>query len=152
MQIINNLIYNYLFNSSGFNHETINDFNNITHFGYRFIQGNINSPTTAFAQYYSWYIGLGINYPATDAGSHGCQFALPRDTVHPYFSVRFKENNVWRGWTGIYASKCAIADTLAVGNQTINGNIQWIRSIYVGIQILNTRSLNTTIETKSPST
>jgi hypothetical protein len=48
-------------------------------------------------------MGLGINYPASGAGSHGCQLALQRSVTNPTLSVRYKENNVWGGWSAITA-------------------------------------------------
>ncbi len=102
VSLFTHLIYNYLSNSSGFNHETINDFNSITHYGYRFVQGNTNGPGTPSInnQYYSWAIGLGINYLYS---SYACQFALPRNTSNPVMSVRFREGGTWGGWSGITA-------------------------------------------------
>jgi len=115
-----NTINNYLFNNTGANHGDNNDFNAITTAGYKFIVGNVNSPSTAYSQYYSWLIGLGINYPVSGTGSYSCQFALPRNTTNPPLSVRYKENNSWTAWTGITAS---YADNLTSGNKSINGNL-----------------------------
>jgi hypothetical protein len=53
-------IYNNSFNSSGFDHGTLTDFNSITDFGYRFINGSTNSPRTPsnpVNQYCTWMIG-----------------------------------------------------------------------------------------------
>lgn len=106
VSLFGNLIYNYLFNNTGGNHGDITDFNNVTHFGYKFIQGNTNGPGTlsTFNQYYQWFIGIGANYGASGASSYGCQFALPRYTGQPELSVRFKENNVWTDWFGIQST------------------------------------------------
>jgi hypothetical protein len=90
------LIYNYLFNNTGGNHGDITDFNAVSHFGYKFILGNTNGPTTAYNQFYHWYIGLGINYPASGTSSHGCQFAMPRNTNNPYLCKRsFFKNEIY---------------------------------------------------------
>ena len=62
----------------------LNNFDSITHFGYRFIQGNINAPNTSYAQWYGWTIGLGINYAYS---SYAAQFALPRNAGNPVLSV-----------------------------------------------------------------
>ena len=115
--IFTHLIYNYLFNSSGFNHNTINNFDSITHFGYRFIQGNVNAPNSLSAQWYQWYIGLGIDYPASGDNSHGCQFALPRSAANAALYVRFRESNSWGSWVGV------AAEALTSGDKTINGTL-----------------------------
>jgi hypothetical protein len=70
-------INNWLFNS-GFGHETLTNFNNITDYGYRFINTpGTNGPgtPTVHNQYYSWFIGLGTEYAYN---SYGAQVALPR--------------------------------------------------------------------------
>jgi hypothetical protein len=48
-------------------------------------------------------MGLGINYPASGAGSHGTQLAIQRNVTNPTWSVRYKENNVWNAWSAITA-------------------------------------------------
>jgi hypothetical protein len=100
--VANMQIYDYLFNSTGTTHSSISDFNTVSSFGYRFFTNTTNGPGTqgTLNQFYSWYIGLGSEYPASQ---FGCQFALPRDITNPVLSVRFKENNVWRAWTEITA-------------------------------------------------
>ena len=123
LTLFNNLIYNYLFNSSGFNHNTINNFDNITNFGYRFIQGNTNAPNTSAAQWYQWFIGLGIDYPATGTDSFGCQFAVPRNTNNPFLYVRYREGNAWGTWNSIRVDVAQVANGLTGGNQTISGNL-----------------------------
>jgi hypothetical protein len=115
-------IYNNLFNSSGFNHSTITNFNNITDYGYRFINSPAtNGPGTASnptLQYYTWLIGIGSDY-AFNAFS--AQFALPRNIANPILSVRYRENSgVWRGWSGITATSLS-------GSAIFNSN-EWIRS------------------------
>jgi hypothetical protein len=47
-----------------------------------------------------WYMGLGIEYPASQ---YGCQLAIPRNVGNPTLSVRFKEANNWGGWSAITA-------------------------------------------------
>ena len=116
-------INNWLFNSSGFNHETISDFNNITGFGYRFINGigsaPTNGPATGDTQYYSWYIGLGAEYPAiSGSSSYGMQFAIGRHDVNPKLCIRRKQDNSWTSWQGLTAEK---AVSLTSGDKTISG-------------------------------
>ena len=118
-------IYNNLFNSSGFNHLTITDFNNITDYGYRFINSPAtNGPGTASnptLQYYTWLIGIGSDY-AFNAFS--AQFALPRNIANPILSVRYRENSsTWSGWTGITAEALTSGDKTITGKLTVNGEI-----------------------------
>ena len=118
LSLFGNIIYNYLFNNNGVSHESsITNFNNVSKFGYQYVLGNTNGPGTpsTFNQYYQWFIGLGINY---GVNSHGCQFALPRNTSDPILSVRFKEDGSWGSWTNIRAGS---ANTLTSGNKTIDG-------------------------------
>ena len=121
LSVFGNQIYNYLFNNTGGNHGDLNNFDNVSHFGYKFIQGNVNAPNTLYAQWYSWYIGLGINYPATGANSYGAQFGLPRNTNNPYLYIRYKENNTWGLWNSIRVVNADQCLGLAAGNQTISG-------------------------------
>ena len=116
-------INNWLFNSSGFNHETISDFNNITGFGYRFINGlgsaPTNGPATGDTQYYSWHIGLGADYPAiTGNGSYGMQFAIGRYDTNPKLCIRRRQDTAWTSWQGLTAEK---AVSLTSGDKTISG-------------------------------
>jgi hypothetical protein len=126
LSIANMQIYDYLFNSTGFGHNTIADFNSISSFGYRFVfSPATNGPGTpsSINQFYSWYIGLGSEYPASGANSYGCQFALPRNTTNPTLSVRFKEFNDWGGWSAITAGLA----TALNGTATFTVNV-WHRS------------------------
>jgi len=116
--IFGHLIQNYLFNNTGLVHSSTNDFNAITNFGYRFVQGNVNAPNTLYAQWYQWTIGLGINYPFSDFGA---QFALPRNTNNPYLYVRYREGGTWGLWNSIRVVNADQALGLAGGNQTITG-------------------------------
>jgi hypothetical protein len=72
-------------------------------FGYRFVQGNANGPGTGGSQYYSWYIGLGSEYPATGGGSYGAMFAVDRNVTTPYLSVRYNESNSFGAWRKVAA-------------------------------------------------
>jgi hypothetical protein len=93
LRIAGKSIYNNLFNSSGYDHGTLTDFNSITDFGYRFINAPAsNGPGTTsnpVNQYYTWMIGLGTNY---NYDYFGAQFCLPRNTANPVLSVRYKES------------------------------------------------------------
>ncbi len=131
--------YYYLFNNTGAAHgDTNGDFNNISIFGCKFVNGLTNSPNThggELAQYYSWSMGLGSNY---NFSQFVCQFAIPRANTTPTLSVRFKESGGWGTWRGIRAGTAASADyapnagnattsntanSLSTGNRTINGTL-----------------------------
>jgi hypothetical protein len=82
-------------------------------FGFRYVQGTGNGPNTG-GQYYSWYIGLGSDYPATGAGSYGMYVAINRTAVgggNPYLTVRYNENNTLGSWSKISAGYADTAGT-----------------------------------------
>ena len=109
-----------LFNNMGEGHTTRTSFDATTasyNFGWRFIQGNTNGPSTNASQYYSQYVGLGTDYPATGSGSYGMYVAYDRDVINPYISIRYNQNNSLSAWTKISAGK---ADSLTTA-RTING-------------------------------
>jgi len=89
-------------------------------FGYRFVQGNANGPGTGGTQFYSWYIGLGSDYPATGVGSYGAMFAVDRNSSTPYLSVRFNEGNSFTGWYKIRAGYADSAGNVNNGTLTMN--------------------------------
>ena len=108
-----------LFNNSGYTHASITDFNSITEYGFRYVYSPATgSPNSSYTGWYSWYMGLGSEYN----NSYGAQVAFARNIEHPRLAIRYKEGGAWGGWTGIYASKASIADTLAAGNQSVYGN------------------------------
>ena len=122
LSILGQSIFNYLFNNTGANHGDISNFDSVSHFGYKFIQGTTSGPgTPSAAQYYSWYIGLGANHPATGNGSYGAQFALPRNVTNPVMSIRFNENNSWSSWSGITAAALTSGDKTISGKLTVDG-------------------------------
>jgi hypothetical protein len=101
-----------LFNNMGDNHGTRTAFDATSpsyNFGWRFVQGNTNGPNINSAtQYYSEYVGLGNDYPATGAGSYGMHIAYPRNVTTPYIAIRYVENNALGAWQKISAG---FADT-----------------------------------------
>lgn len=117
-----------IFNNMGDNHSTRSSFDLTTpsyNFGWRFIQGNGNAPAVNSAtQFYSLYVGLGNDYPATGAGSYGMQIAIPRNVATPYLTIRYNESNVLAGWQKISAgfadsassAGVVTARTLTIGN------------------------------------
>jgi hypothetical protein len=125
-------IYNNLFNSSGFNHSTITNFNNITDYGYRFINSPAtNGPGTTsnpVNQFYTWLIGIGSDYGFNEFGA---QFALPRSVANPILSIRYRENSSsWSSWTGITAEALTSGDKTITGNLTVNGEINFKNDVW----------------------
>lgn len=101
-----------LYNNMGQNHNLRTSFDARIpsySFGYRFVQGSTNGPGTGGSQYYSWYIGLGNEYPATGTGSYGAMFAVDRNVTTPYLSVRYNEGNLFSAWRRIAAGYADIA-------------------------------------------
>lgn len=104
--LISGLSVQNLYNNMGQNHSLRTSFDASIPsygFGYRFVQGSTNGPGTGGLQYYSWYIGLGNDYPATGTDSYGAMFAVDRNVTTPYLSVRYNENNSFSGWRKIAA-------------------------------------------------
>jgi hypothetical protein len=117
-----NITPTQFFNNMGDSHGARTSFDASTPsygFGFRFIQGNTNGPALGGGgQFYSWYLGLGNDYPATGSGSYGMHVAVARGATTPYMSVRYNENNSLGSWIKIAAG---YADT--AGSATTAGNI-----------------------------
>ncbi len=115
------------FNNMGENHSTRTGFDSSTPtygFGFRFVQGSTNGPGTGGGQFYSWYIGLGNDYPSTGAGSYGAMFAVDRNVTTPYLSVRFNESNSFGSWRKIHAGYADTAGTAGnITSYTINQSV-----------------------------
>jgi hypothetical protein len=125
-----------LFNNMGSNHNSITSFD-ATYpsygFGFRFVQGGINGPGGQYDQYYTWYIGLGNDYPATGPGSYGAMFAVHRNSATPYLHVRYNESNSLGIWGKISAG---YADNAGNAGYAINaGNTNSISSAVGGSYI-----------------
>ena len=94
------------FNNMGNNHSTHTDFNSITDFGFRYVQGTTNGPGTGSSQFYGMTLGLGNDYAY---GSYALQLALPRyNSTDSYISMRSREGGTWGSW---YKVKAGYADT-----------------------------------------
>jgi hypothetical protein len=116
---VNGISVTQIFNNMGDNHPTRTSFDASTpsyNFGFRYIQGSGNGPGTGGGQFYSWYIGLGNDYPATGGGSYGAMFAVDRNTSSPYLSVRYNENNGFGSWRRISAGYADSAGSLSSMN------------------------------------
>jgi hypothetical protein len=109
-----------IFNNMGDNHSTRSSFDASTpsyNFGFRFIQGATNGPAAGGGtQFYSWYLGLGNDYPATGGGSYGMHVAIPRQATTPYMSIRYNENNSLGSWIKIAAGYADTAGALSSMN------------------------------------
>jgi hypothetical protein len=143
------------FNNMGDSHATRTSFDASTpsyNFGFRYVQGNTNGPGTGASQYYSWYIGLGNDYPATGAGSYGAMFAVDRNSTTPYLSVRYNENNNFSSWRKIYAGYADSAGSVSGANVSgnISGNASNITSYTIN-QSVGTSNLPTFAGVKGSS-
>jgi hypothetical protein len=118
--LLNSISAVNLFNNMGDVHSTRTAFDATTPtygYGWRYVQGTTNGPATGGTQYYSQYVGLGSQYPATGAGSYGMQVAYSRNVANPYIAIRYNESNALGAWSKISAGK---ADTLTTA-RAING-------------------------------
>ena len=104
-----NLSGGLLFNNMGQSHGTQTDFNSITDFGFRYVQGTTNGPGTGSSQFYGMTLGLGSDYAIS---SYACQVAIPRDAIDNYISLRGREATTWGSWRKISAGYADNADTL----------------------------------------
>lgn len=115
---LNGITATGLSNNMGEGHSTRTSFDATTpsyDFGWRFVQGSTNGPGTGGSQFYSAYIGLGAEYPATGAGSYGMYLAIDRNTTNPYLSVRFNEANSLGSWRKINAGYADATGSVSVG-------------------------------------
>ncbi len=124
------------FNNMGDNHSTRTSFDASTpsyNFGFRYVQGSTNGPGSGGGQFYSWYIGLGNDYPATGGGSYGAMFAVDRNTTSPYLSVRYNENNSFGSWRKISAGYADTAGTAGnITAYTINQSVGTSSTVQFG--------------------
>jgi len=127
-----------LFNNFGDNHGARTSFDATSpsyNFGFRYIQGSTNGPgVNSASQYYSLYVGLGNDYPATGAGSYGMMIAVPRNVSTPYLAVRYNESNTLGSWQKIsagYADTAGSAGTVTNGVYTTGtyADPAWITSL-----------------------
>lgn len=112
-----------LFNNMGQTHGTRSSFDATTpsyDFGFRYIQGGGNGPGTGGSQFYSLYMGLGSEYPATGASSYGMYLAIDRNTASPYLSVRYNENNSLSTWRKINAGYADLAGAVQAGDGSVS--------------------------------
>jgi hypothetical protein len=124
---VGNLTPAQFFNNMGGIHSTRTSFDASTpsyDFGFRYVQGSTNGPGTGGNQFYSIYLGLGSDYPATGSGSYGMYMAIDRDRTNPYLSIRYNEGNSLTTWRRINAGYADTAGTASnITSYTINQNL-----------------------------
>jgi len=107
------------FNNMGQNHSTQTDFNSISNFGFRFVQGATNGPGTGSSQFYGFSIGLGNDYAYSD---YALQLAIPRyPAIDKYITFRTREATTWGSWNKISAGYADSAGNITA--YTINQNL-----------------------------
>jgi len=107
------------FNNMGQNHSTQTDFNSISNFGFRFVQGSTNGPGTGSSQFYGFSIGLGNDYAYSD---YALQLAIPRySATDKYITFRTREATTWGSWNKISAGYADSAGSVSGAN--VSGNI-----------------------------
>ena len=107
------------FNNMGQNHSTQTDFNSISNFGFRFVQGLTNGPGTGSSQFYGFSIGLGNDYAYSD---YALQLAIPRYSASDkYITFRTREATTWGSWNKISAGYADSAGNITA--YTINQNL-----------------------------
>lgn len=110
-----NLSGGLLFNNMGQGHSTQTDFNAVTDFGFRYIQGITNGPGTGSGQFYGMTLGLGSDY---SIANYALQVAIPRgDPADNYISLRRREATAWGSWSKISAG---YADTAGTATNATN--------------------------------
>jgi hypothetical protein len=103
------------YNNMGQNHNTQTDFNAVSDFGARYLQGGTNGPTVDTSdQFYGFTMGLGNDYPLSQYGS---QFYWPRaaQDANTYIYVRDREGGSWGSWRKTqagYADSAGSADQI----------------------------------------
>jgi hypothetical protein len=98
--LLNSISAVNLYNNMGQLHSTSTSFDAqgtalTRDFGWRFVQGNANSPNGSYSQYYSNIVGLGSEY---SYNQYAMQIAYPRNTTTPYVYLRYEESGVLGAW------------------------------------------------------
>ncbi len=124
-----------LFNNMNQAHSTQTDFNAVTDFGARYVQGTTNGPGTGSSQFYGLSLGLGSEYAFS---SYALQLAIPRYvSTDKYLSIRNREGGTWQAWSKIsagYADTAGALTSMNISQFTNNssyitdGNTNWDNS------------------------
>jgi hypothetical protein len=114
-------------NNMGNNHGTHTDFNSVSNFGIRYLQGSTNGPGTGASQFYGMTLGLGNEY---SYGTYAMQMAIPRTAGDNYITYRTQEGGSWGGWRRISAGYADSAGSVSngmylSGSQVITGEKQF---------------------------
>jgi hypothetical protein len=119
--LLNSISAVNLYNNMGQIHSTSTSFDAqgtalTRDFGWRFVQGNVNSPNGSYSQYYSNIVGLGSEYPYNQ---YAMQIAYPRNTTTPYVYLRYEEGGVlgaWQKFSAGYADSAgSVTNSLSAG-------------------------------------
>ena len=125
------------FNNMGQPHSTQTDFNSVTDYGVRYLQGSTNGPGTGSTQFYGFSLGLGSDYTF---GSYAMQLAIPRfNSTDKYISMRSREGGTWGSWMKISAGYADTAGSatdstkVAKAGDTMTGSLNF-SNYGIGIQ------------------
>ncbi len=125
---LNGISSTQIFNNMGQNHNTQTNFDSISDFGFRYVQGTTNGPGTGSGQFYGMSLGLGNDYAYS---SYALQLAIPRFySSDKYISFRAREGGSWGSWVKVsagYADSAGSAPQLT-GPAYTNGSDGWFRS------------------------
>lgn len=138
-----------LFNNMGDNHSTYTDFNSISQFGVRYVQGSTNGPGTGSSQFYGFSLGLGNEYAYSQ---YALQLAIPRYySSDKYLSIRTREGGTWGSWSKIGAGNADTWTTSRTNTVTLTGDVTGSGSASVNGSGNWTVSLTTTVANDSHS-
>jgi hypothetical protein len=134
---IGNMTDAYRFwNNMGNNHSTHTDFNSVSNFGFRYIQGTTNGPGTGSSQFYGMTLGLGNEYTY---GTYAMQLAIPRYFgVDKYITFRTQEAGSWGAWTKISAGYADTAGSatdstkLPLTGGSLTGHLNFAQPVGLG--------------------
>jgi hypothetical protein len=141
------------YNNMGQNHNTQTDFNAVSDFGARYLQGGTNGPTVDTSdQFYGFTMGLGNDYPLSQYGS---QFYWPRaaQDANTYIYVRDREGGSWGSWRKTRAGYADSAGSVAWGNVSSKpSNIMYYQGFTLDANTMDSNSTGFTYSVNAPYT
>jgi hypothetical protein len=141
------------YNNMGQNHNTQTDFNAVSDFGARYLQGGTNGPTVDTSdQFYGFTMGLGNDYPLSQYGS---QFYWPRaaQDANTYIYVRDREGGSWGSWRKTQAGYADSAGSVAWGNVSSKpSNIMYYQGFTLDANTMDSNSTGFTYSVNAPAT
>jgi hypothetical protein len=141
------------YNNMGQNHNTQTDFNAVSDFGARYLQGGTNGPTVDTSdQFYGFTMGLGNDYPLSQYGS---QFYWPRaaQDANTYIYVRDREGGSWGSWRKTQAGYADSAGSVAWGSVTSKpSNIMYYQGFTLDANTMDSNSTGFTYSVNAPAT